>query len=503
MYELNDLLCLLRASQPLIRIQTHEERRALDLVSRCGRKLQQPVMKWSITNGLVMADTGQPKLSLAGPAVDNNDSGKPEPAKVLRDIRNSRNAGIYVLLDFHHYLDDPVIVRLIKEIAQDYEVTNHHLVFISHDLSMPDELGRFTTLFQLTLPDPSAIRKLVMAEVKIWRLKNNNEKLQADRKAIDLLVNNLGGLSVSEAKRLIRNAIYDDDAISHTDVERVQKAKYELLGQGGLLHFELETSSFEQVGGLNKLREWLSWRKQVFLSSDPLPGMDRPKGILLVGVQGGGKSLAAKAVAGMWGVPLLRLDFGKLYNKYFGETEKNIREAVGIAEVMSPCVLWIDEIEKAISTGDYDSGTSQRLLATLLTWMAENRKPVFIVATANDITGLPPELIRKGRLDEIFFIDLPAQLIREDIITIHCDKRSIDHSVLDLHLLARETDGFSGAELEQAVVSALYKSHAGNVPVSTEILLAEIQATRPLSTVMAESMNKLRNWAVERTVMAD
>ena len=501
MYELNDLLLLLRANQPLISIETHEEQRAVDLLKRCGIKLQRRVLQWSITRGLVRADNGEPLLSLASPH-EAPENYQPDPKKILQEIHQTRIPGIYLLLDFHHYLEDPYVVRMLKEIAQDQLLHNHHLVFVSHDLKMPEALHRFTAQFNLQLPDRDKLHKMVVSEAKVWQLKNENAKLKADRDAMDLLVNNLTGLTESEARRLIRNAIYDDSAISSCDVERVQKAKYELLGKDGLLHFELETAGFDQVGGLARLKDWLGLRKQAFLDPDTTKGIDQPKGILITGVQGGGKSLAARAVAGAWGVPLLRLDFGTLYNKFFGETEKNVRRAIDLAEVMAPCVLWIDEIEKAISTGDYDSGTSQRLLATLLTWMAENSNPVFIVATANNIHGLPPELIRKGRLDEIFFVDLPDHAVREDIFNIHLAKRDLQPGAFELKVLADNSEGFSGAEIEQVVVSALYRAHATGQPVTTDILLAEIANTRPLSVVMSESIAALRDWAKERTVKA-
>ena len=283
----------------------------------------------------------------------------------------------------------------------------------------------------------------------------------------------------------------------------MQKAKYELLGQDGVLSFEYETASFNQVGGLAALKQWLSIRREAFLADESELTLDRPKGILLVGIQGSGKSLAAKAVAGVWHVPLLRLDFGTLYNKFFGETEKNIRKALELAEVMAPCVLWVDEIEKGISTGDSDSGTSQRVLATLLTWMAENRNPVFIVATANDIKSLPPELIRKGRLDEIFFVDLPAPSTRAEIYRIHLEKRESDPAAFDLMELADRSVGFSGAEIEQVVVSGLYRSMAQKQALSQTMLLEEITQTRPLSVVMADEISQLQAWAKDRTVPAN
>ena len=247
---------------------------------------------------------------------------------------------------------------------------------------------------------------------------------------------------------------------------------------------------------------WINQRKAAFLQEFDSP-LDVPKGIMLLGVQGSGKSLAAKAVAGAWEVPLLRMDFGALYNKFFGETEKNIRDSLKAAEVMAPCVLWMDEIEKGIATGDYDSGTSRRVLASLLTWMAENKKPVFIVATANDIASLPPELVRKGRLDEIFFVDLPDANTRAEIYAIHLSKRGQQPPDFDIHRLAAESEGFSGAEIEQAVVAALYAAHARAATITTQHVLEEIKATQPLSVVMAEKITSLQQWAQGRTVAAN
>ena len=344
---------------------------------------------------------------------------------------------------------------------------------------------------------------MVLEELSIWRLKNGNSDVKVDKEALELLIENLSGVTETDARRLIHNAIVKDQALLHSDIPDVQKAKHELLGQDGLLSFEYETADFRDVGGLRRLKRWLEVRRSIFLESNPEVKLDKPKGILLVGVQGGGKSLAAKAVAGVYGVPLMRLDFGSLYNKFFGESEKNMRHALKLAELMSPCVLWIDEIEKGISSGDYDSGTSQRILGSLLTWMAENEKPVFIVATANKIDALPPELIRKGRLDEIFFVDLPDAAARAEIFSIHLNKRGITTEQIDFATLAAHCDGFTGAEIEQSVVSALYLSHAVKKSPTTEMLLEELAQTKPLSVVMAEQIAELRAWASERTVMAD
>lgn len=409
---------------------------------------------------------------------------------------------MFVLLDFHPYLTDPLVVRILKEIVLDYHVNEHTIVLISHAIELPGELRRLGARFELALPNDVALENLVIEEAKLWAMNNGGKKLRADPTAMRLLVKNLSGLTVTDARRLIRNAIHHDGAITTEDIPEITKAKYELLAQEGALSFEYETAKFSDVGGLVKLKTWLEKRTGYFLGAETAL-LDRPKGILLLGIQGSGKSLAAKAVAGVWGVPLLRMDFGALYNKFFGETEKNIRDALKTAQLMAPCVLWIDEIEKGLATGDHDNGTSKRVLATLLTWMAENKAAVFIVATANDISSLPPELIRKGRLDEIFFVDLPKPDVRTAIFAIHLRKRGYDPSQFDTPRLAEISAGYSGAEIEQAVVAACYSAHAAQTPLNSTHIEAEITNTRPLSLIMEEEISTLRAWAAERTVQAD
>jgi len=278
------------------------------------------------------------------------------------------------------------------------------------------------------------------------------------------------------------------------------EAKYQLLNRDDVISFEYETTRFGNVGGMRKLKQWLHQREKFFLGEDAKPGDDRPKGLLLLGVQGCGKSLASKAIAGIWGVPLLRFDFGALYDKYIGESESRLRASLKTAEVMSPCVLWIDEIEKGIS-GDSDDGTAKRILGTFLTWLAENRSSVFVVATANNIEALPPELIRKGRMDEIFFVDLPDADIRKQIFAIHMEKREMSIADINLDVVAEASDGFSGAEIEQVVVSSRYAVHDDKI--NTQHILGGIKSTRPLSIVMAEKIEQLRLWAHDRTVPVD
>ena len=322
-------------------------------------------------------------------------------------------------------------------------------------------------------------------------------------KAYRMLIQNLAGLTDRDTEQLARNAIFHDGAITKSDLPNVMQAKYELLNRGGILQFEYDTARFADVGGLVKLKEWLSLRKPAFRGNGGIANLDKPKGIMLIGVQGCGKSLAAKATAGIFELPLLRLDFATLYNKYHGETENNLRESLKTADIMSPCVLWIDEIEKGLAGRGGETGTTQRVLGTFLTWMAEKTSNVFVVATANDISALPPELVRKGRFDELFFVDLPTLSVRQQIFCIHLATRQKDNRKIDIARVAKAADGFSGAEIEQAIVSALYAAHAQRSDLSTELLLAELQRTRPLSVVMAEKVDLLRQWAVARTVACD
>ena len=264
-----------------------------------------------------------------------------------------------------------------------------------------------------------------------------------------------------------------------------------------------EVEHLDRVGGQARFKKWLELRRDAFQRKAGTEKLDVPKGVLLLGVQGAGKSLAARAVAGSWRLPLLRLDFGALYNKFHGETERNLREALETATQMAPCLLWLDEIEKGVATGDSDGGVSRRVLGTLLTWMAERTSRVFMVATANDISQLPPELMRKGRFDEIFFVDLPGPEARTQILKIHLTKKKSDPANFDLEALTAVSAGFSGAEIEQAVVGALYSAHAAGQKLATDHVTAEIARTRPLSVVMAEKIAYLRLWAADRTVKAD
>jgi AAA+ superfamily predicted ATPase len=490
MSEQRDLALLLKSRFPLVVLETHEEARAVALLERITNQEQWPFHTWSIADGL---------RRVMPPEVEHDTH---ELTAALRAVDKSLSRGIYALCDAHPFLEDPLNQRLIKEIARDYHKVARTLVFVGPRVELPRDLQRMSARFDLALASADAIQQLLRDEAQLWRSEGGGE-LRGDPDSARALVQHLAGMPLEDARRLVRQAIRDDGLLNQADVARVLRIKHEALGAAGVMSLELDTGRFEAIGGQAALKRWLSLRRAIFLQPEQAKGLDAPKGILLLGVQGAGKSLAAKAIAGSWALPLMRLDFGALYNKYHGETERNLRDSLKAADAMAPCVLWIDEIEKGLAPeGGGDGGLSRRVLGTLLTWMSERKSRVFLAATANDISALPPELLRKGRFDEIFFVDLPDEAVRRDIFTIHLRARDLKAEAFDLAALARAADGYSGAEIEQAIVGALYEARAGGQALDTAHLRAELVRTRPLSVVMAEQVQSLRDWAKTRTVPA-
>ncbi len=490
MADTKDLSLILDAKIPIVVVESHDERRVLDMLLRFAMHRQLSFYEWRVTRGLHLGGFG---TDLA-----DNEALK-DPQALLAHIAGQPGPGLYVLCDFHPYLkNEPTIIRYLKDIALDHERLGNTLVLVSHELSVPAELGRLTAKFDLRLPSDEELMAMVRSHAREWAEQNQGKKVRTDDGTLKRLIANLRGVSHSDARILIRHAIFGDGAITESDIPEVNRLKFELLDSEGVLRFEHDTETFSSVAGLANLKSWLALRKNAFLEA----AEDQPKGIMLLGVQGGGKSLAAKAVAGYWGIPLLRLDFGTLYNKFFGETERNLRNSLRQAELMAPCVLWMDEIEKGLATGQADNATSKRVLSTLLTWMAENDAPVFIVATSNDITELPPELVRKGRLDEVFFVDLPEAGVRGEIFRIHLEKRGADASLFDLDALAAASEGFTGAEIEEAVVAARYLAGSRDESLQQADVMAALHRTYPMSIMRGESIAALRSWAEGRTVRA-
>ena len=452
-----ELEMLLASRFALIVVESREEARVLQLVREASLRVSRGrawgVFQWTVTEGLrrIDQDLGSSQKTIA------------DPGQLLRHLKATPMAGIYVLLDFHPYLSDPVNVRLIKDVAQDYDKVPRTLVLMSHEVAVPQELEHLSARLALGAPSRNERLMVITRVAKEWADANAGRPAKLDQQALDHLIDNLAGLEAPDTERLARQAIFNDGALTMADIPGVLAAKYELLNRGGTLSYEPDTAKFADVGGLGRLRHWLTSRKPAF--DGTAPELDPPKGVMLLGVQGCGKSLAARAAAGIFGVPLLRLDFASLYSKWHGESEKNLRDSLRAAESLAPCVLWVDEMEKALAAGDGDSGVSRRVLGTFLTWLAEQRARIFVMATANDIQALPPELIRKGRFDEIFFVDLPSRAARADILAIHARKRGVNLSPEELNALAGHSEGFSGAELEQGIVASLYTSRSTRQPM--------------------------------------
>jgi len=483
-------MLVLESRLRLVVIESWDERRVLETLSGLAVSRGLTLHLWSVTEGLR-------HLTFGGESLDAGESCQPEVA--LKRVKYDPLGSLYVFCDLHPFLDEPRVVRLLKEIAMAQGPSASTLVLVSHAFKLPAEVQRYAARFCLALPSEEELLSIVREEATHWSERNRGARVRTDNRTLQQVVKNLRGLSHAEARTLAQSLICDDGAITQDDLPALNRKKFELLDMEGVLGYEHETARFADVGGLPNFKRWLGERQAAFLASQ---SGDMPRGVMLVGVQGGGKSMAAKAVAGLWGLPLLRLDFACLYNKFFGETERNLREALKLAESMAPCVLWMDELEKGLATGEMDGGVSQRVLGTLLTWMAERDAPVFMVATANAVDRLPPELLRKGRFDELFFVDLPDEAVRAEIFRVHLQRRDLELGNFDLSALARACDGFSGAEIEQVVVAAVYAGQAQSREADQNMLLECIRGTSPLSVLMAEQLEKLRGWASERTVLA-
>lgn len=483
-----DFNALLDARFPIMVSETHEESRLLARVKDVCNARAIPLFVWSLADGL--------KRSTEQSAIYNTS----EFTDALKHVDSTPQNGLYVFLDAHPFFGNPLNVRLVREIAFDHYRRDRTLLFISPSLDLPPELSRVSARLALQGISADRVRSLLKEELDRWQ-RETQRSLRMDRDILPLLVHQLAGLGEEEAQRLIRQAISADGELNLDDVKRIARFKQDQ--HASALEMELPAVTLADVGGFERFKTWIGQRQAVFQNPALAPGLPAPKGILLLGVQGAGKSLVAKAVAGSWKVPLLRLDFAALYNKYIGETEKNLRQALNESLRMAPCVLWMDEIEKGLSGGDADDGVSQRFLGTLLTWMSERDTPVFVIATANDISKLPPEFLRKGRFDELFFVDLPSASVREIIFGLNLKKRGLDPAGFRMGQLAELSEGFSGAEIEQAVVAAQYAALAEGGALAQQHVERELVQTRPLSVIRAEDFERLRAWAQQRCVMVD
>jgi MoxR-like ATPase len=487
---LHDLELLVLSFHPAIAFDTVEEERVEALADQLGRELGLPVFVWTLGRGLVRKPTAHPTLTTE------------TPEGVMAHLRAIHTEAIFLLKDFARHLADPAVCREFRDAASAMARTTASMWITGAGHSFPADAEASVVHYTLALPSAKELGDVVMAVVRSLR-DRVGARVEISKEDLARLLDALAGMTLNQARQIVARAVLEDGKLCAADVARVLDAKAELIARGGLLeYFPAEDNDWE-LGGFENLKRWLDRAKVGFSAAAKELNLNAPRGILLVGVQGCGKSLAAKFTARAWGLPLLKLDAGRLYDKYHGESEKNLRRAIALAEAMAPCVLWIDELEKSFASfgsSEMDSGTSQRIFATLLTWMQEKKQPVFLVATANDVFRLPPELMRKGRFDELFFVDLPDAAERETIFRIHLGRRKQDVAGFDLPALVEASEGMSGAEIEQAIVSSLYGALHEKRALDTAALRREIAATVPLSVTRAEDVAKLRALARERFV---
>jgi hypothetical protein len=486
-----DLALLLRSRHPLVMCETVEETRFEALVRAVAGKMGLPLSTWSAASGLSPSHPADaPKTA--------------DLAFALKVIRVCRGDGVWLLRDPQAHLENAAALRALRETAQEFAGSARTLVLVGPLLPRKPELEDLEVRFEFALPGKTELTRLVTDVLHSMSRADLPARAVLSSAEAAALVADLEGLTMFEAERSLARAIAEDGTLDGADLARIRRTKETLVGGGGLLEFVAAPEGFERVGGLARLKKWIETRKAGFLGSGD-GALDPPRGLLLLGVQGCGKSLAAKAVAAAWGVPLFSLEAGRLLAPYVGESERNLREALKRVERMAPCVLWIDEIEKAFvaaRSSESDGGVSKRLLGGLLTWMQERRRRVFLVATCNSVGELPPELMRKGRMDEVFFVDLPDPSARADIFRLHLSRRGENSARFDLAKLAEASDGFSGAEIEAAVVSALYETRAARLPLDAGGILVALRSTRPLSVVRGEEVAALREWASDRCVPA-
>lgn len=550
---LDRLKVLINSSTPIIVMETSEETRAINMVRTACSALNMATFEWSIADGLQRSGSSVPVESQASPQVRNaqtnvwNQARIPqartalspgsgesdrltralmsaigpdasaaaaggsiyntrEPAQALANMESMTVEAVFILKDFHRHMDDPVVVRRLRDVGQKFSANRRTVIITAPEITVPAELTTLVEYFDLPLPDRDRLHDIIRDT--FTRLsKTYTLRLQLDAAGVDAMSANLRGLTEEEAERAISQALVTRYALCPETVTDVLEAKKQLLRHSGMLEFVEASDNMSAIGGLENLKHWLEQRAGAWEDSAREFGLEPPHGVIILGVQGCGKSLCARAVAGEWKLPLVKFDTSAVYDKYIGETEKRIRKVFQVAEGLAPCVLWIDELEKVFAgsgpdSASADAGVSSRLLAAFLSWMQDRKAPVFVAATCNNVTVLPPELIRKGRFDELFFVDLPNQPERRQIFSIQLTKRKRKPADFDLDKVSQAAEGYSGAEIDAAIQGALYAAYSEKKPLTTQSLLDALARTVPLSTTRAEEIAELREWANTRAVPA-
>ncbi len=479
---------LIRARYPIIYIVSYEEDRVTACLHGIAQRWNKKLHVWSVVRGMVPFEKG------------GADTATRDPGKALEFVESSQSPGLFVFRDFDAYLSEPRLQRHLRELASSLKVSHKTLIIVAPTLKLPCSLEKDVTVVDFQLPtfaELNALLDQMVAEVR----DNPSVRIDLPGDTKEELVKAALGLTRTEAENAFAKALVLDSALDASDIDVILSEKQQVIRKTGLLEYYEADEQWGEVGGLELLKEWLLKRRLAFNERAREFGLPQPKGILLLGVQGCGKSLVAKAVAGLWRLPLLRLDLGSVFSGLVGSSEENMRRAIRTAEGVSPCILWLDELEKGLSgmTGGHsDGGTAARVFGSFLTWLQEKTAPVFVIATANNVHQLPPEVLRKGRFDEIFFVDLPGEGERAEIFRIHLRKRKRDPNRFDLEGLVATSQGFSGAEIEQAVIAGLYDAFEQDRDLATADVQNALTQTIPLSKMMSEEIDALVRWARHR-----
>ncbi|MCC6445250.1 MAG: AAA family ATPase [Armatimonadetes bacterium] len=481
-----ELETLIRARYPIIYIVSWEEKRVEDTLREIAQNRSKKVFVWTITQGMLGASN-----------VAVNQATR-DPISALDFVLMSTEPAIFILKDYHTFLNDSVVVRRLRDLTTALKTTYKTLIILSPILKLPAELEKDITVIDYYLPTIEELGELLDGVVRSVK-ENPQIEIDLAPEMREQILKAAQGLTANEAENVFAKSLVEKRKF---DVEVILTEKEQIIRKSGILEYFPGIENISNVGGLEILKEWVEKRVQAFTDKARQFGLPEPKGILLLGVQGCGKSLAAKSIASVWKLPLIRLDVGKIFSGIVGSSEENMRRAITMSESIAPCILWIDEIEKGFagtqSSPFSDGGTTSRVFGSFITWLQEKTAPVFVVSTANEVNILPPEMLRKGRFDDIFFVDLPSERERREIFEIHLRKRKRDPAQFDIKRLAGGSDGFSGAEIEQAIIAALYEAFDQGRDLTTDDILGALKQSIPLSQTMREKIDSLRRWAADR-----
>jgi SpoVK/Ycf46/Vps4 family AAA+-type ATPase len=485
-----EISLLIKSRYPLVLVDAIDENYVLNQLHAVSQDQALTFYTWSLTKGLRIGKNENSFYKTGDPVA---------MLRVANDLIKDPHSSIFAFSDLDRFLGEAAPARLFKDLLDKVKGTPTTVVLLGAEVKPPPDIAPLAARISGGYPDEKQILAEINKVIAEFKMTSVHLTVNMLPEALRRMIKTLKGLSLQQIRNALNLCLLKDSCFDAGDLSTLEKFKKEAFDQGGILEY-FGSEQVNSIAGFGNLKRWVGDRKNSFFSDGPLPP---PKGLLLLGVQGCGKSLAAKVIAGELGIPLYRLDLNRLYSKYIGETEENLRKALATVERLAPVCLWIDEIEKifASSSGEIDGGVSKRVLGTMLTWMQERKDRSFIAATSNDINNLPPELLRKGRFDEIFFVDLPDAAAREGIVRIHLEKRGLDHKQFDVPGLAGACEGFSGAEIEQAVISALYSASGANESIASKHVLEQLRLTRPLSVIKAEAVDFLRNWARERSIL--